>query len=148
MIKFNPYVITLALFTLTGLVATVYGWVIIAKTRKTKTWPSVEGVIEESKTTSEENDQLPYVAFSYTVDGQTHHRAQAFPKDLVPGEEFRKTFAGKYPPGARVPVYYDPAFPERATLEPGFISGDWMVFAIGLGMAVIGIFFLLSGTGR
>lgn len=148
MLEFNPYVITLSLFTLTGLVATVYGWTIIAKAKRTKTWPSVEGTIEESKTTSEENDLLPYVEFSYTVDGRTHRRPQEFPKDLVPGEEFRKTFAGKYPCGARVPVYYDPAAPEHATLEPGFISGDWMVFAFGLGMAVIGIFFLLSGIGR
>lgn len=148
MIKFNPYIITLSLFTLAGLVATIYGWIIIVKAKKTKTWPSVEGVIQESKPVSEENDLLPYVEFSYTVDGQTHRRPQDFPKDLVPGEEFRKTFVAKYPPGARVPVYYDPASPEHATLEPGFMSGDWMVFAFGLGMAVIGIFFLLSGIGQ
>lgn len=148
MLKFNPYVITLSLFTLTGLVATIYGWIIIAKARKTKTWPSVEGIIEESRLTSEENDLLPYVEFSYTVDGRSLRRAQEFPKDLVPGEEFRKTFVEKYPRGARVPVYYDPTAPDRATLEPGFISGDWMVFAFGLGMTVLGIFFLLSGAGR
>lgn len=148
MIEINPYVITLSLFTLTGAVASVYGWTIIAKAKKTKTWPSVEGVIEDSKPTSEENDMLPYVEFSYTVNGHTHRRAQDFPKDLAAGEEFRKTFSGRYPQGARVPVYYDPTNPEHATLEPGFISGDWMVFAFGLGMTVLGIVFLLSGTGR
>lgn len=148
MIQFNPYVIILSLFTLAGIVATVYGWVIIVKARRTRTWPSVEGVIEESSPTSEENDLLPHIEFSYTVQGLSRRRAQEFPKDLVPGQEFRETFVRKYPQGARVAVYYDPSAPDRATLEPGFISGDWMVFAIGLGMAVTGIFFLLSGTGR
>lgn len=145
MLKFNPYVITLSLFTLTGLAATIYGWRIIMRAKQTRRWPSVEGVIEESKPTSEENDLLPYVEFSYTVNGRSRRRAQPFPKDLVPGQEFRDTFVKKYPRGARVPVYYDPAAPDHATLEPGFISGDWMVFAFGLGMAVIGILFLLSG---
>lgn len=147
MLKFNPYVIILGAFTATGIAATIYGWIIIARAKKSRRWPSTEGVIESSKRGMEDNDLLPEIVFSYTVDGRSRTQTQQFPKDLTPDKEFTDSYLTKYPAGARVSVYYDPGNPDRATLETGFMSGDWMVFALGLGMAVFGFLFLFFGGG-
>lgn len=143
---FNPYIIILLLFTLTGLASMGWGWQMIVKARRTRAWPTVPGHIVESTPESEDNDLLPHIVFRYTVEGRDHTAALEYPRDLTPDEEFRAKYLAKYPAGATAAVYYDPTNPARATLEPGFISGDWMVFAIGLGMAVFGVIFLLSGS--
>lgn len=139
MLRVNPYVLILVFFTVTGIIATIWGWVIIAKARKTKTWPSTEAEIVKSKPGLEHHDLLPDIMFNYTVDGRTYTRTQEFPSDLTPGKEFTDSFLEKYPTGTRVPVYYNPYDPEEATLETGFISGNWMVFALGVGMTLFGV---------
>src|SRR3569832_1286814 len=48
-------------------------------------------------------------------------------------------YTEKYPAGAKVQVYYDPANPENATIEPGAVRGDWIVFAIGLASTLVGV---------
>ncbi|MDX1251841.1 MAG: DUF3592 domain-containing protein [Gammaproteobacteria bacterium] len=142
---FNPYLIILILFTLAGFLAMAWGWNIIAKARKTSQWPTVEGVIERSELASDADDLLPGIEFSYTVNGQNHRRTFEFARDITPSPELAKSYVEKYAAGTRVAVYYDPAHPERATLEPGLGRGDWMVFALGLGAAVSGILFIVFG---
>lgn len=143
--SFSFYEIFLGIFTLAGVVTAVWGWLIIARVKKIQTWPCVEGVIEKSKRGMEHHDLLPEIVFSYTADGRRRTSTQEFPGSLTPSKEFTDNYLEKYPAGAKVQVYYDPAAPGRATLETGFISGDWMVFIWGLGMIVIGIVFLVAG---
>ena len=69
---FNPYIIILSLFIVAGLIATIWGWTIIAKGQKTLRWPNVEGIIEESRPASDADDLLPHILFSYTVAVQTY----------------------------------------------------------------------------
>jgi len=139
------YEIFMGIFTLAGIVTAAWGWRIIVKAKKTQKWPSVEGVIEKSKRCMEHNDLLQEVVFSYEVDGRRRTRIQEFPRDMTTHPQFTESYLEKYPAGAKVPVYYDPADPDRATLEVGFISGDWMIFVWGLGMIAIGIVFLVAG---
>ena len=70
---FNPYTIILGLFTLAGLVATVWGGIIIARARRTLRWPNVEGVIEESRFSSRDYDFLPHIVFRYRVADVPYH---------------------------------------------------------------------------
>ncbi len=141
----NPNTVILGLFAATGLVAMSWGWAIITKGRKTLRWPSVEGVVERSHPSSDIDDLLPHIQFSYTVAGQTHRGVMEFPKGVTPTQEFTSAYGQKYPAGIKVPVYYDPAMPDQATLEPGLARGDWMVFALGAGMTAFGVLFLLFG---
>lgn len=143
MLRVNPYVLILVFFTITGIIATIWGWMIIAKARKSKTWPSVEAEIVKSRRGLEQNDLLPEIIFSYAVEGRGYTKTQEFPADLTPDKEFTDSFLKKYPEGARVQVYYNPYDPEQATLETGFISGDWMVFALGIGMSLFGALSLI-----
>lgn len=139
---FNPYSIILGLFIAAGLLATLWGLRIIVMARKTLQWPSVEGTIEESKASSEStesNDLLPHIEYCYSVEQQTFREIMKFSGDITPSQEFARSYVDKYPVGARVQVYYNPANPEMATLEPGLGKGDWLVLAIGLGMLILGI---------
>lgn len=139
---FNPYAIILGLFIIAGFIAAVWGWLIIAKARKTRHWPVVGGVVEQSAPTSEANDLLPHILFSYTVDGRTYQRVLEFPGGTSPSPEFATSYVRKYPVDAKVSVYYNPDQPDQATLEPGLTRGDWMIPALGVAAMAFGIFAL------
>lgn len=139
----NPYAIILGLFLVAGFVVALWGVLIMAKARKTMRWPTVEGVIEESASASEDsNDLLPHILFSYTVAARTYQRALEFPGGTNPSLELATHYARKYPVGVRVTVHYNPDQPEKATLEPGLTRGDWMIPAAGIAAMAFGVYAL------
>ncbi|TND01753.1 MAG: Uncharacterized protein FD120_2517 [Gammaproteobacteria bacterium] len=142
----NPYIFILGLFTLAGLLTTMWGWRIIARARQTLRWPSTEGVIDKSEETSDTSDLLPTIGFSYMVAGQTRGSRLEFPGGITPTPEFTRHYLNKYPAGEKVRVYYDPADPDRTTLEPGLGQGDWLIFVVGLLATFIGAGLLLFGN--
>ena len=127
----NPYVIILSAFGIAGIAVTLWGWTIIIKARKTLKWPSVEGVIEESRSASNADDLLPDIRFGYRVGEQSYSCALEFPGSVTPSQQFTTRYLDKYPAGMKVQVYYDPEHPDHALLEPG-IGSDWMIFILGL----------------
>lgn len=141
----NPYLIIVVLFIVSGLIASVWGWMIVAKGRQTLRWPAVDGVIERADPTTDDDDLLPHIEFSYSVAGQRRQGVVEFPAGTTPTPELATSYLKKYPVGTPVRVHYDPAAPERATLEPGPRQGDWLVFAFGVTAIVIGIVSYFAG---
>lgn len=141
----NPYILILSFFVIVGLLTTAWGWSIIMRGRKTQNWPQTEGLIEQSEAASDADDLLPQIVFSYTVANNKYRRELKFPSGLTPTPQLSTSYVEKYPVGARVPVYYHPKHPGRATLEPGLGRGDWMVFGFGLATTVVGVLFLVVG---
>ena len=142
----NPYSIILGLFILTGIVTTVRGMYILAAHRKMRGWPVTEGRITESSMQSGDGDLLPDIQFSYTIDGKTYRQAVRFTEDISPSQEFSNSYVQKYPPDARVPVHYNPDNPAESVLDAAADKGDWLVLSLGLGMAILGIILLVSGS--
>jgi hypothetical protein len=139
----SPYGIILALFTLSGLAMTLWGWFIIARGRKSLRWPSVDGVVEQSLLASPENDILPKIVFSYHVADRRYQRDLAVPGGDGVTPDFAESYVKKYPQGAKVQVHYNPQQPEQATLEPGPARDDWLIFSVGIGAALLGALFLI-----
>jgi hypothetical protein len=139
----NPYIIILILFLVGGLGTTVWGWTIIARGRKTLRWPAAEGVIEKSQAASNSDDLLPQIVFSYTVSGRRFQRELEFPSGTNPTPMLAASYVNKYPVGAKVTTYYNPAQPEQATLEPGPGRDDWFIFILGIVVTIIGVGFLI-----
>lgn len=137
----NLYSAILSAVTLGGIGITIWGWIILANSRKIKQWPTVEGIIEES-TEKPETGLLPHIIFSFQVDGKQYQRKFDFPEGTHPLPEFNQSYLRKYPVGKKVTVYYNPEQPEIATLEPE-AQGDWMILALGIMMAVGGFITLL-----
>jgi hypothetical protein len=138
----NLYPIILGAVLVGGIGISVWGWKILARSRTMKSWPTTSGVIEQASPSSEANDLLPHIEFSYQVKGKTYQRAFEFPEGTHPLPEFNQAYLDKYPVGKQVEVYYDPEQPETATLEPE-TRGDWMILALGIMMIIGGAVTLL-----
>lgn len=141
---FNPYSIILGLFILGGLVASAWGLRVLIVARKSLKWPFVEGVIEESSLSSEGDDLLPHIMYSYTVEQQYYRQLLRFSGDITPSQEFAKSYVEKYPAGVHVKVYFNSENPEISTLEPGPGKGDWLILSIGLSMFIFGMLLFIS----
>ncbi len=138
----NLYFIILASVAFGGIGISIWGWLILQKSRKIEQWPRTTGIIEISDPTSPENDLLPNIIFSYQLDGKKYQKQFEFPEGTHPLPEFTKAYNDKYPVGKKVEVFYDPQQHETATIEPG-TQGDWMILAMGLAMVIGGVLSLI-----
>ena len=132
----NLYPVILGITALGGIAISIWGWRVMAKSKKVKSWPTVNGEIERTSASSESNDLLPLIIFSYLVDGRQYSCTFEFPAGTHPLPEFNQAYLNKYPVGTKVVVYYNPQQPGVATLEPE-TQGDWMILAFGI-MLIIG----------
>ncbi|MBL1275454.1 MAG: DUF3592 domain-containing protein [Ectothiorhodospiraceae bacterium] len=138
----NLYSLILAFTTLAGIGLSLWGWGIIQKSKAVREWPQTSGIIEVSDPTSEANDLLPDIVFSYQVNNKDYRKHFEFPEGTHPLPEFAKAYNEKYPVGATVLVFHNPEKPEIATLEPG-AQGDWMILAMGIALTIVGALSLL-----
>ena len=118
------------------------------KAEASQGWPSTAGQISESRVahsthTDTEGDSTdsytPYIEYTYQVAGQDYTgRDLTFGFTQGYGNASKaQAILAKYPVGAQVNVYYDPAEPQKAVLERQ--AGG---FGVGL---VLGIIFLVLG---
>ncbi len=143
-----PFVIIGAVTLLLGVKT---GW----RAVQSRHWPSVNGLISSSKTVTEiqapdraqgDRQTRPSrtvdraaIIYDYRVGDRTYAGSTVSFGDFGSS---RKGHAGgivtRYPSGKMVAVFYDPARPERAVLEPGF---SWSLLLA----PVIGLIFLIGG---
>ena len=135
----NYYALIIGGFIITGLAITAFGWHGFQKGKARKQWPSTPGEISSTALASAENDLLPDIRFSYTVEDKRHESKIEFPPGTMPMPGFATTHVEKYPVGSEVTVYYNPQRPEQATLEPGRANDDWLILAMGIGCTIIGL---------
>lgn len=91
-----------------------------------KAWVKVEGDIVSSEakippshTSDDQSDIDPIVLYRYRVGDQIHQGGRVkFGGQPSLSRAMAETLVAKYPPGARVDVYYDPLDPNSAVLEP------------------------------
>lgn len=126
-------------FIVAGAVITACGWRAFQRGKQTGHWPAVSGEISETRLASEENDLLPDIRYSYTIDAQRYEGRLEFPPGTVPMPGFAQEQLNKYPLGSEVTVYYNPLQPGQATLEPGRAGDDWLILAVGIGFTAIGV---------
>lgn len=139
----NAYALIIVLFIVGGLVTAGWGWRLVVRARAMRRWPATEGVVETAEPAGGEEDLLPSIVFSYRVDGKIYRRALELPPGALPSPELAAAWRRDYPAGGRVTVYYDPRRPDQALLRHSGMAGDWLVFALGLGAALLGVILLL-----
>ncbi len=127
----NYYPIIIGLVALGGLIISAWGWRVLQQSQTKKQWPTVEGKIVKSESTSELNELLPHIVFSYQVEGETYTQLFKFPEGTHPLPEFTQSYLRKYPVGQAVTIFYNPNDVTDATLEPA-TQGDWMILALGI----------------
>jgi hypothetical protein len=87
-----------------------------------KDWPSVPGKVTSSRvsydSSSSENGAVPFVTYTYEVQGKTYKENRISPGILtVAGETSAEKVVALYPKGKEVSVYYNPKNPAEAYLE-------------------------------
>jgi hypothetical protein len=134
---------------LIGAVIALYGGCQVKEGLATSSWPTVEGVITASSTTSKRESASigsgrttvyrAKVEYTYEVNGER-----------IVGDRItvRSRWRGnsraadddrmKYRRDAAVTVHYDPADPGSSVLEPGVNTSSYGWFALGLLMLVVG----------
>jgi hypothetical protein len=128
----NPLIFA-ALFGMIGLIYFFMYSNILRADRKNKNWPSVLGKIEYSHVKKIQTSitdfydiersgggtrYLPKIEYSYTVAGTTF-QGKRIGNGIYPGfgPGGPKRLIKRYPQGASVQVYYDPANPKASVLE-------------------------------
>lgn len=142
-----------AVFFCIGLGLSWWGWTIVRNARASAGWPVVQGVITESEiefSTDEDGDTwTPRVAYTYMVNGLSYENYTIkFGETSYGSERTALEVQARYPIGQTVDVYYDPADPDRAVLEPGISGGSYIVLVTGLIFVVVSFLPPIFGVAR
>lgn len=98
------------------------------RTARASDWPNTPGLVTKSRTVRRWGMGtgilagglwwVPDVTYRYEIGGRTYMGRRVFPSETgFPKRRQAKDVADRYPPGAAVTVFYDPARPKRACLE-------------------------------
>ena len=131
-------------------VFTAYGTVRMRlKAGQSHTWPTVMGTIVSSELESDVNRHPGHkpietysaaIRYAYEVGGKAYESDQiqlGGTSETSQPKEFERMVA-RYPEGKRVKVFYDPADPATATLEPGELGGIFNMAMVAGGFILVG----------
>ncbi|WP_137009229.1 DUF3592 domain-containing protein [Aquitalea aquatilis] len=146
-----------SLMLLAGLAAFGYLWWLGAKGDASSSWPSAVGIVQQSQLEQRQVnaggdrdntwEYFPHISYHYQVQGQDYQSTnRRFPN---PGysrsQQEVAAILARYPAGAQVRVYYNPANPAEACLETGQHWTAWVGKVIALLMAVVAAWLLWRG---
>jgi len=146
-------VLTCIILIILGAGFCIWGWSIIANARVSRSWPCVDGTIMHAsvRTTDSQSDGKSTrmysadIQYRYEVNGKLY-----FCRKVSLGDHSSSSSSGmaklvrKYPAGKRLPVYYNPAIPSEALLEPGVVFISYIPFAFGIISVVAGLLVLFK----
>lgn len=145
-------------FVIIGAAILRYAMRTAEKARQSESWPATEGEIAHSATlyqtdsTATSNGVATFkadVAYHYKVHGANYSSSKVALLDLASSSGRAQSIVQRYPDKAKVQVYYNPADPSEAILEPGSVAGINFLYFFGGIFAAAGVFFLLmSLTGH
>ena len=146
-------------FVIIGAAILRYAMRTAEKARQSESWPATEGEIAHSATiyqtdsTATSNGVSTFkadIAYRYKVNGANYSSSKVALLDLASSSSGRaQSIVQRYPDKSKVQVYYNPADPSEAILEPGSVGGINFLYLVGGIFATAGVFFLLmSLTGH
>ena len=145
-------------FVIIGAVILRYAMRTAEKARQSESWPSTDGeiahsaILYQTDTTATNNGVATYkadVAYRYKVNGANYSSSKVAFLDLAASSGRAQNIVQRYPDKSKVEVYYNPADPSEAILEPGSVGGINFLYLIGGIFATAGVFFLvMSLTGH
>jgi hypothetical protein len=115
-------------------------------------WPTTQSRITASRLdrtgSGSDTKYRPSVSYRYSVQGTdyTGKRIRAVSSYTSRGKA--ESELARYPSGATVTVYYDPADPASSVLVPGVTMGIYLMLAVGVACLVLAIAILVSALRR
>lgn len=134
-----------AAFGLIGVAMLAYAWRLSVRARASTAWLPVEARILDSEVVSERGGTpyfFPRVTYRYEVQGLAYHSSNVVLVKVEYAQAEAHAIVERYPAGARVLAYVDPADPRTAVLEPG-VGRNTRQYATS---AVVGGIFTVFGA--
>ena len=135
-----------------GAWGTVKGWRELQLARSSVMWPRVAGEIVASAVEREDHDGSRWytaaIRYRYHVDNTLYQSEQVsfgyiFTLSWTARRPARERSA-MYPIGETVDVFYNPAAPAVAALEPGVNNGTWQGLLLPVALLVFGLLGVLG----
>lgn len=138
------------IFALVGAIILGVGAYVRARAQASKGWPMVLGQVVSSRVTSSTSSEggttyEPDIHYAYDIGGRAYNSRRVafggFTSTSNPRDAEKHT--ARYPAGAVVQVYYNPANPQDATLERRAGSAGFLFafggcfFVIGCGLSTV-----------
>ena len=146
------------LFMVAGGVMSFFGVRQLMRAQASTTWPTVTGVVtisELGKQMGNERDESTTysadISYDYVANDRSYvNGAVSFDGVRSSDPSTARRLLKRYPVGKQVTVYYNPADPQEAVLEPGLTGGSWFLPSFGALFVGVGIavFFFLRWIGR
>lgn len=136
-----------------GLILLLIGGILLSIDLDTKSWPTVEGVVQESRVVRGQGEALSF-AYRFTVGDYVYRSGGVTPGqsrgigDFAPDRFDPAKVVQKYPAGTAVTVYYNPADPRDAVLEPGASWLALLSILLGAFLLVLGVVLYLRRPFR
>jgi hypothetical protein len=131
-----------------GLLLLTIGALQIYRGEQSKEWPTVPGVItvaelgKQSDRDSDGRTSTTYradISYDYLVNDTAYVNGNVHFGSMQSSDpSTARAVLKRYPVGKSVTVYYNPARPQQAVLEPGVAAVAWILPALGLLFAVVG----------
>jgi hypothetical protein len=146
-------------FVAIGAAILKYAVKMAAKAQQSLSWPSIDGEIAHSAVLCQPNSGTTTaggstfkadIAYRYKVNGANYSSSKIALLDLsASGSGRAQSIVERYPDESRVQVFYNPADPSDAILEPGSTGGIKFLYLVGGIFAAGGFFFfVMSVTGH
>ncbi len=140
--------IFLMIFLCVGLGLIIFGVLSIKTAKDSETWPSVQGVILDSRIAiNHGDDSTTYgadVSYRYAVEGHKYKGDKVTVSEMSTSSQTRASkIVQRYPIGKKVPVYYNPKESEDSVLETGLSDGSWLLPGIGLLFFIVPLIILI-----
>lgn len=117
--------------------------------KRASKWTKASGRVIRSRLKEVTRDGKPTQAadieYEFTIGFNRYRGNRANLAEIVNGEE-AKALVKKYPEGASVPVYYDPAEPSRSVIDralPSFFAAAWAFIAVLVAIIAAGAWWFL-----
>ena len=139
-----------AVFVLVGFVVVIVGLWNIVLGAKSKNWPRatakiLSSEVERHRTSKGGTTYGAEIHYEYHVNGIKYANNKLSFGDYQSGSPSRaQRIENKYPEGQQFSVFYDPANPERAVLEPGVRWMQVLVVLFGAVFFAAGVFVFLT----
>ncbi|MDB5967558.1 MAG: hypothetical protein JWQ90_8 [Hydrocarboniphaga sp.] len=138
----------IALSTIPAALALVIATRLLARAKRSQSWPKVEGTIVESRVVGKGNTHAPRVTYTYAVDGRSYvGRRVAVGWAFSATGDYAARFVAAHAKGSRVAVAVDPGNPSYSVLAAGIQFSHLMAVAICGGCFLAVVFIAISDFG-
>lgn len=124
---------------------------------RSSSWPFVNGEVLSSSVETERNHTAPRgggvsfkgeARYRYSVSGVAYENDVVRIGQVSTGSSSRAQETARRHPRGPAKIYYDPADPQNAVLEPGASVDVFVIPGVGLLFAIVGVVIIAKGKPR